>query len=80
MKVWIKVQAGARENRIVGRREDGVIKIKIRAKREKGEANRELIKYLCEYLGVKRGDIKIIRGSTSSLKLLEIKGVEKFKI
>jgi len=63
-KIKVKVTAGSGMNRIAGWRGD-TLKIDIKAVPEKGRANRALIKYLAEILGIDRRDIEITHGLTS---------------
>ena len=48
------------------------ITIGIKAKPEKGEANKELIKKLSKHFDVNKSNVKIIAGEKSRKKLVEI--------
>jgi len=48
------------------------IKIRISSPPEKGRANKELIKFISEKLGIPKKYIKIISGNSSNLKEIEI--------
>jgi uncharacterized protein (TIGR00251 family) len=48
------------------------ITIGIKAKPEKGEANKEIIKKLSKYFDVSKSKIKIIAGEKSRKKLVEV--------
>ena len=48
------------------------ITIGIKAKPEKGEANKELIKKLAKYFDVDKSKVKIIAGEKSRKKLVEV--------
>jgi len=52
-----------------------MIKIKVVAAPEKGKANECLLGFLAKQLGVKRHDINIISGHTSSIKQLHIAAI-----
>jgi len=69
----IKVQAGAAKNEIVGVQGD-MLKIKINAPPVKGKANRALIDFLAEKLGVKKSEIEIMSGHTSKIKKIKVVG------
>ena len=56
---------------------NGMLKIKITAAPEKGKANQCLIKFLAEYLGVKKNMISIISGQTNPVKHIQILGFSK---
>ena len=56
---------------------DGMLKIKITAAPEKGKANQCLIKFLAEYLDVKKNAISIISGQTNPVKHIQIIGLSK---
>lgn len=71
----VKVIPKASRNEIVGF-EDNVLKVKLTAAPEKGKANQALIDLLSKKLKIPKSKITIIRGATSSLKTLEIDGVD----
>jgi len=48
------------------------ITIGIKAKLEKGEANKEMIKKLAKYFDVDKSKVKIIAGEKSRKKLVEV--------
>ncbi len=52
------------------------IKIRVNAPPVGGAANEELIEILSEEFGIKKTCIKIIRGHSSKIKVVEIEGVE----
>ena len=56
---------------------DGMLKIKITAAPEKGKANQCLIKFLAEYLEVKKNAISIVSGQTNPIKQIQILGLSK---
>ncbi len=68
--VW--VQPNAKKNEIVGVSE-GFLKIKVKAPPKEGKANRELINFLSDVLGVKTKDIEIVSGDKGRKKVLKIK-------
>jgi len=67
----VKVQAGAVKNEIVGVQGD-VLKIKINAPPVKGKANKALIDFLAEELGVKKSEVEILSGHTSRIKKIKV--------
>jgi uncharacterized protein (TIGR00251 family) len=54
-----------------------MLKIKVTAPPEKGKANQCLIKFLAEYLEVKKNVISIISGQTNPVKHIQILGISK---
>jgi uncharacterized protein (TIGR00251 family) len=71
-----RVTPNAGRNEITGWR-DGVLQMKIAAPPEKGKANKELIDFLSQALGVKRYAISIIKGHTSRNKVIAIEGMSQ---
>ena len=51
---------------------DGTWKVKVAAAPEKGKANRALIEFLAEHLGVAKSRIRITSGETSQLKRIRV--------
>lgn len=51
---------------------DGTLKVKIKAAPEKNKANEELIRFLSDHFGVSKENIRIVRGHTSSLKIIDV--------
>lgn len=52
-----------------------MLKIKVAAAPEKGEANRCLIDFLSQKLGVKKNAVSIISGSASPVKRIQVLGM-----
>ncbi|RME21160.1 MAG: YggU family protein, partial [Deltaproteobacteria bacterium] len=63
------VQPGARRTGL-----DGIhgerLKVKVEAAAEKGRANKELVRFLAEILGVKRSQIELVAGAGSRRKTI----------
>ena len=74
----VKIIPKAQQSKIVGW-ENGELKIRIAALPEKGEANRELIRFLAKELDIPQRDVIILRGETSRKKeiLLPIEAAKK---
>jgi uncharacterized protein (TIGR00251 family) len=51
---------------------DGTWKIRVTAVPEKGKANRALIEFLAEHLGVAKSRIRIMSGETSQSKRIRV--------
>lgn len=68
-RIKVVVRAGARRSGIeLG--DDGQIRIWLTAQRQRGQANTALIGFLSDILGIKRRQITIEKGHTTSTKLL----------
>jgi uncharacterized protein len=70
----VKVIPRARTSEIVEWK-DGVLKIRLHAIPEKGEANEALIEFLADQLDISKSSITLIRGSASRIKHLQIDGI-----
>lgn len=68
----VKVVPGAPRTEMREEMIDGVIKVAVAAKPDKGEANQELITFLAKALGVRKYQVKIISGATSKNKLVKV--------
>lgn len=75
-RLAVKVTPNADRNEISGVK-DGVLQVKVAAPPEKGKANKELIDFLSERLGVRKSAITIIRGETSRHKIINIEGINQ---
>ncbi|RPH39755.1 MAG: DUF167 domain-containing protein, partial [Burkholderiales bacterium] len=51
---------------------EGVLHIKIAAPPDKGKANKELVDFLAETLGIRKSAIQIIKGQASRNKIVAI--------
>lgn len=64
----VKIKTSAWENKIIEKREDGTWKIAIKAPRENGKANLELIQFLSKISWIKKENIEIISGNSQEYK------------
>ena len=64
----------------IGPRHDGRIKIAVTAPPVDGEANAAVIDTLAEALGVRRGDVEIVAGTSSRRKTVRVAGVTTAQI
>ena len=78
-KVSVKVLPNAGKNEVSGLT-NGVWRIKIAAPPDKGKANKELIKFLSDILGLKKDHVIILKGQTSHNKLIAIDGLTQEEI
>jgi uncharacterized protein (TIGR00251 family) len=76
VKLWLQVYPNAARNELVGFSE-GVLRLKVAAPPVKGKANKELIAFLAQKLGLSKGDLTILKGHGSKSKLISIAGLSR---
>ncbi len=67
----VKVLPNAGRNQLAGLRGEELA-VRLSAQPRKGEANRELLRFLAKSLQIPRGSIRIVTGETSGHKLLRL--------
>ena len=70
----VKVVPGSSRTSVSGLLDD-MLKVKVSAAAENGKANKCLIDFLSQELGVKKNVIRIISGQTNPVKRVEVFGV-----
>jgi uncharacterized protein (TIGR00251 family) len=75
-RLAVKVTPNAGRNTITGVK-DGVLQVKVAAPPDKGKANKELIDFLSERLGVRKSAIAIITGHTGRNKIISIEWMDQ---
>jgi uncharacterized protein (TIGR00251 family) len=70
----VKVQPKSSQNQIAGIA-DGVLKIKLTTPPVDGKANQALVNLLSKTLNVPKKNITIVRGQTSTSKLIQVIGL-----
>ena len=78
-RLVVKITPNAGRNEVTGLK-DGILQIKIKAPPEKGKANKELVDFLSERLGVKKSTIFIIKGQTSRNKVITVETLNNDQI
>jgi len=78
-KILVHVHPGAGRNSVV-RFKDGVWHIRIAAPPVEGQANKELIKFLSEILGVSKNRLSIEKGATSRRKVIAVEGLTEVEV
>ncbi len=71
MDLLIKVIPNSRRTEIVEEK-DNYLKIRLKAAPVKGQANKELIKFMAERYGVAKSRVEILKGLTNKNKLIRI--------
>jgi len=75
-RISVQVYPSAVRNEIVGLT-NGVLRVKLSAPPVKGKANRELLAFLSQLLGISKDRIGIIKGQTTRNKIIAIDGMTK---
>lgn len=80
MRITVKLTPGAKKNEVAGWETDAAgerfLRACVTAAPEKGKANAALIKLLAKHWGVPKSAIKLVRGETSRLKILEVENFD----
>ena len=79
MKLAVHVQPRASRNAVLGwhgEDADSALKVALTAPPVDGAANAALVDFLAEHFGLKRSQIRLLRGDSSRHKLLELTGDE----
>jgi uncharacterized protein (TIGR00251 family) len=75
-RVRVHVTPGARQEEIVGWH-GGSLRVKVRARPERGRANEAVIRLLARRLGVAPTNVSIVHGAASRDKLVEVVGLSQ---
>ncbi len=73
-RIEVRVQPNARRSELAGF-EDGVWRIRIAAPPVKGKANKELVEFLSDILGLSKSQLAIEKGMLSRRKVVSISGL-----
>ena len=74
VNIAVQVHPGAKRNEVL-RFQESIWHMKIAAPPVEGKANKELIDFLSEVLGVSKSRVAIEKGATSHRKLIAIEGL-----
>jgi uncharacterized protein (TIGR00251 family) len=72
----VRAQPGARRSEIRGM-QDGMLKVSVTQIAEKGKANKALVEVLAKGLGLRRSQLALLTGETSSHKRFLVRGVTR---
>ena len=78
-RISLHVYPNAPRNQVVGF-EGGVLRVKVAAPPVRDKANKELVAFLSQILGVNKGALTIIHGRASRNKVLAIDGLSEEQI
>ena len=73
MKISVKVHAGTKQEKIIISSDLSSAEIWTRAKAHDNEANEKVIEKLAKEFSVGKSKVKIMRGTTSKNKIVEVK-------
>ena len=79
VRLHVKITPGAAENTVLGWQSD-ILRLRIAARPEKGQANRALIDFLSQRLGLSRDSVSIKAGHTSRDKLISVCGLSRAEL
>lgn len=79
VRLTVKVQPRSNRNQVVGVEGDA-LKVKIAAPPVDGEANRALLAFLAEKLGVAKSRLRILSGESGRRKVIFIGGVDPAEV
>ena len=72
MKIQVKVKPNSKAEELSQEGDSFIIKVKEPPK--EGKANQAVIKLLTEYFGISHGQVRIISGFRSKIKVIEVVG------
>jgi uncharacterized protein (TIGR00251 family) len=70
----VRARAGARSNALGGI-QDGELKVAVTQAPEKGKANKAIMQLLCEQLSLKRSQLELVAGDTSTRKRFLVRSI-----
>ncbi len=79
MFISVRVHPSAVRNELVGL-SHGVWQVRVSAPPVKGKANREMLAFLGQILGVPKSSLRLIKGHTSRNKVIAIDGLTEEEI
>ncbi len=74
-RLTVRVQPGARDEGLAGMLADGTLKVKVKAPALEGRANQAVEALLAVRLRVRRSQVRVTRGATGRLKVIEVTGL-----
>jgi uncharacterized protein YggU (UPF0235/DUF167 family) len=75
-RLKLHVTPGAREDALAGWQGDS-LRVKVRARPEKGRANDALLRFLAGHLKLPPSRLALVRGATSRDKLVDVEGLSE---
>ncbi len=78
-RLKLHLTPGARQEGIGGW-QGGALRLRVRARPEKGRANEAALRLLADRLGLPRAALSVIRGATSRDKLVQVDGLSEVEL
>jgi len=75
VSLGVRVHPGAKRPGLVGRLADGSLKVAVAEPPEGGRANRAVEALLAEILGLRRAQVRVVRGGAARRKQVEVEGL-----
>ena len=79
-RLTVRVQPRASRNEVIGFDTDGALKVRVTAPPVDGEANRAVIELMAKTLGVAKSRVRIVRGESSRVKVIEVDGLDEAQV
>ena len=79
-RLKLRVTPKSRADGFTGARADGAILVRVTAPPEDGKANRAVLKLLCQALRLPAGAVRLVAGSGSREKWVEVDGIEETEV
>jgi uncharacterized protein (TIGR00251 family) len=76
VRLKLRVTPKSRADEIVGLTEEGVLRIRVTAAPQDGEANQAVLRLLSRALGVPRDAVRFLGGAASRDKWVEVDGMD----
>lgn len=76
VQIAVRAQPGSSKNRIIGVHA-GHLKVAVTQIAENGKANKAILKFLAQELGVSRSQLHIVSGELSANKRIQVDGVSR---
>jgi uncharacterized protein YggU (UPF0235/DUF167 family) len=74
-RVEVRAKPGSRRGPLVEEGPDAVLTVHVRERAVDGAANTAIEAALAAHFGVRKADVRIVRGHTSRVKLVEVDGI-----
>ena len=78
-RLKLHLTPGARDDALAGWRGDS-LRVRVRARPEKGRANEAALRLLAGYLKLPRSRLALVRGAASRDKLVEVEGLSEAEL
>jgi len=78
-RITVKVHPRAKRSAVIGRLGDAW-KVDLAAPPVDGKANAECLRFFAELAGVPRSQVRIVKGESNRMKVIEIEGVSQPEI